>query len=101
MEFDVAATGQVARFELHFQFALEQLEALTRNEIDAQAGVLEHVRLTGVEKATAENALAGIAEQQGLLRQAIGVFKTELDVGDVFGLAGKRHTVLEVIQRTG
>lgn len=66
--FVVAATGDVARFELEFEIVLEQLEALARDEIDAQARVLDDIGLAGVEQTAAEDALAGVAEQDGLLR---------------------------------
>ena len=95
----IFGVGQVADFEFQFSFFPAKRKAFTRNEIELDARLFLDIRLTRCT--TAGNPVGRIAEQNCLLRQAFGIFETELQVDQMISLAGQRRTVGEEIECVG
>ena len=95
----IFGVGQVADFEFQFSFFAAKREAFTRNEIKLNTRLFLDIRLTRCT--TAGNPVRRIAEQNCLLRQALGIFEAELQVDQMISLAGQRRTVGEEVERVG
>ncbi len=76
---------------------LNRRQRLARHEVHAQARRLVDVRQT--RGAAAGHAIAGVGQQDGLLRQPARAFQPELQIDQMVRLAGQLAAIEEEIAR--
>src|SRR3546814_3760741 len=81
LEFLVILAREIPRLELQLHLRPPEADAFAGDEVEAQAWLLDQVRLAG--RAAIGHAAAGIGQHQRLLRQAILVLEADLAVGEM------------------
>src|SRR3546814_3216797 len=97
LEFPIFASGDVARLKLHLGIDASQLDALTRYEVQGQARPFLDIGLQVWP--TAGYPIAGISQHQRLLRQAICILQSTLEIENMVRLSRQRRAIHEIVAR--